>query len=117
MDPGERRGAQRSALARPISPPRATTSIVTPAAARLDFVLRLGPNRGILAEVERGGTVNNHDLKDVWKAHIGLDAQHLFLVVPNSSLRKDGPPREGRSFGSSTVPPASSGTQGARSIS
>lgn len=63
--------------------------------ARPDFVFRLGPKRGILAEVERGGTVNNnHDLKDVWKAHIAPDAQHLFLVVPNSNFREDGSPRE-----------------------
>ena len=54
--------------------------------ARPDFYYRLAPGRGILAEVERGGTTtNNHDLKDVWKAHISPDAQHLFLVVPNAN--------------------------------
>jgi hypothetical protein len=63
--------------------------------ARPDFFFRLAPERGILAEVERGGAVNNnHDLKDVWKAHIAPDAQHLFLVVPNSNFREDGSPRE-----------------------
>ena len=63
--------------------------------ARPDFFFRLGPERGVLAEVERGGAVtNNHDLKDVWKAHISPDSQHLFLVVPNSNFREDGSPRE-----------------------
>ena len=63
--------------------------------ARPDFFYRLDTGRGILAEVERGGTVNNnHDLKDVWKAHIAPDAQHLFLIVPNSNWNKDGTPRE-----------------------
>lgn len=63
--------------------------------ARPDFVYRLADGRGILAEVERGGTVNNnHDLKDMWKAHIAVDAQHLFLVVPNSNWKHDGTPRE-----------------------
>jgi hypothetical protein len=63
--------------------------------ARPDFFLTLSPGRGILAEVERGGTVtNNHDLKDVWKAHIAPNAQHLFLVVPNSNFSGDGSPRE-----------------------
>ena len=63
--------------------------------ARPDFFYRLGPGRGILAEVERGGTVNNnHDLKDVWKAHIAPDAQHLFLIVPNSNWSKAGKARE-----------------------
>lgn len=63
--------------------------------ARPDFYFRLAPGRGVLAEVERGGTVNNnHDLKDVWKAHIAPDAQHLFLVVPNSNWKDDGTPRE-----------------------
>jgi hypothetical protein len=63
--------------------------------ARPDFVFGLGPGRGVLAEVERGGTVtNNHDLKDLWKAHIALDAQHLFLVVPVANVRADGSPRE-----------------------
>lgn len=64
-------------------------------AARPDFIYRLGERRGILAEVERGGTVNNnHDLKDLWKAHIAPDAQHLFLIVPNANWTNDGSPRE-----------------------
>ncbi len=63
--------------------------------ARPDFFYRLSANRGILAEVERGGTVNNnHDLKDLWKAHIAPDAQHLFLVVPNANWTAAGAVRE-----------------------
>jgi hypothetical protein len=43
--------------------------------ARPDFFYRLEPGRGILAEVERGGTTtNNHDLKDLWKARVAPDA-------------------------------------------
>ena len=54
--------------------------------ARPDFYFELAPGRGVLAEVERGGTTaNNHDLKDVWKAHISPVAQHLFLIVPNAN--------------------------------
>ncbi|QAY63504.1 hypothetical protein ET495_09870 [Xylanimonas allomyrinae] len=63
--------------------------------ARPDFFYRLAPGRGIIAEVERGGTTtNNHDLKDVWKAHIAPDAHHLFLVVPRNNWKADGTPRE-----------------------
>lgn len=63
--------------------------------ARPDFVFPLAPGRGVMAEVERGGTVNNnHDLKDMWKAHIASDIQHLFLVVPNSNWKRDGGARE-----------------------
>ena len=63
--------------------------------ARPDFFFRISENRGILAEVERGGTVNNnHDLKDLWKAHISPDAQHLFLVVPNANWTATGGVRE-----------------------
>ena len=62
------------------------TGLVT--RARPDFIFRLSPERGILAEVERGGTTtNNHDLKDLWKTHVAPDAQHLFLIVPNSNWR------------------------------
>src|SRR3954463_1740520 len=43
--------------------------------ARPDFFFALSNGRGILAEVERGGTTtNNHDLKDLWKAHVAPDA-------------------------------------------
>lgn len=64
-------------------------------AARPDFIYRLAPGRGVLAEVERGGTVNNnHDLKDLWKTHIAPDAQHLFLIVPNANWTSDGSPRD-----------------------
>jgi hypothetical protein len=63
--------------------------------ARPDFFFSLGPKRGIIAEVERGGTTtNNHDLKDLWKTHVAPDAQHLFLMVPNHNFRADGQPRE-----------------------
>lgn len=63
--------------------------------ARPDFFYRFSPDRGIIAEVERGGTTtNNHDLKDLWKAHVAPDAQHLFLIVPNNNWKPDGQPRE-----------------------
>ena len=63
--------------------------------ARPDFFYRISPGRGVLAEVERGGaTTNNHDLKDLWKAHVAPDAQHLFLLVPESNWRADGTARE-----------------------
>jgi hypothetical protein len=63
--------------------------------ARPDFYFDLGVRRGILAEVERGGTTtNNHDLKDLWKAHVAPDAHHLFLIVPANNWRADGSPRE-----------------------
>ncbi len=54
--------------------------------ARPDFFFRLGPGRGIIAAVERGGTTtNNPDLTDVWKAHISPDSHHLFLIVPRNN--------------------------------
>lgn len=63
--------------------------------ARPDFYFDLGSRRGILAEVERGGTTtNNHDLKDLWKAHVSPDTHHLFLIVPESNWRADGTARE-----------------------
>ncbi len=63
--------------------------------ARPDFFFELGPGRGIVAEVERGGTTaNNHDLKDLWKAHIAINAQHLFLVVPMALQSESGAVRE-----------------------
>jgi hypothetical protein len=63
--------------------------------ARPDFFYRLSEGRGIIAEVERGGTTtNNHDLKDLWKAHIAPDAHHLFLVVPTNNWKADGTARE-----------------------
>ena len=63
--------------------------------ARPDFIDALGPGRGIIAEVERGGTTtNNHDLEDLWKTHIANDAQHLFLVVPNANWNEAGAARE-----------------------
>ncbi len=63
--------------------------------ARPDFVFRLGEGRGVLAEVERGGTtLNNHDLKDFWKTHLAPDAHHLFLVVPHANWNRAGGRRE-----------------------
>jgi hypothetical protein len=63
--------------------------------ARPDFYYRLAPGRGVLAEVERGGTTtNNHDLKDLWKTHIAPDAQHLFLIVPMANWNAAGVGRE-----------------------
>jgi hypothetical protein len=62
---------------------------------RPDFIFHLDEGRGILAEVERGGTTtNNHDLKDFWKTHIAPDAQHLFLVVPHANWSAVGKARE-----------------------
>lgn len=63
--------------------------------ARPDFYFSLSQGRGVIAEVERGGTTaNNHDLKDLWKAHVALDANHLFLVVPNELFNESGAVRE-----------------------
>ncbi len=63
--------------------------------ARPDFVYSIHEARGIIAEVERGGTTtNNHDLKDFWKVHIATDAQHLFLVVPAANWNAAGQARE-----------------------
>lgn len=63
--------------------------------ARPDFVFQLGPGRGVIAEVERGGAVtNNHDLKDMWKAHVAPDVQHLILIVPFTNWNANGLPRE-----------------------
>ena len=63
--------------------------------ARPDFFYRLSEESGVIAEVERGGTTtNNHDLKDLWKAHISPDARHLFLVVPITNTNEAGRVRE-----------------------
>lgn len=63
--------------------------------ARPDIYFDLGDGRGVLAEVERGGTVtNNHDLKDMWKAHMAAEAHHLFLVVPIANVDNIGQARE-----------------------
>lgn len=62
---------------------------------RPDFYYELHSGGGVIAEVERGGTVtNNHDLKDIWKAHVSSKVQHLFLIVPNSNWKASGLPRE-----------------------
>ena len=63
--------------------------------SRADFAYRLGEGRGVIAEIERGGTTtNNHDLKDFWKVHIAADAHHLFLVVPMANWKESGAARE-----------------------
>lgn len=63
--------------------------------ARPDFYFPLSGSTGIIAEVERGGTTaNNHDLKDLWKTHIAVNANHLFLVVPNELFNEAGDVRE-----------------------
>lgn len=63
--------------------------------ARPDFFFSLGPGRGVIAEVERGGTTtNNHDLKDLWKAHLSPDSHHLFLIVPWNNWKANGSARE-----------------------
>ncbi len=63
--------------------------------ARPDFYYPLAAGTGVIAEVERGGTTaNNHDLKDLWKAHISINANHLFLVVPNELFNENGAVRE-----------------------
>lgn len=63
--------------------------------ARPDFFFELGLGRGVIAEVERGGTTaNNHDLKDLWKTHIAFNAHHLFLVVPMELPDETGHVRE-----------------------
>ena len=63
--------------------------------ARPDFFFPLSDRTGVIAEVERGGTTaNNHDLKDLWKTHIAVNANHLFLVVPNELFNESGAVRE-----------------------
>jgi len=50
---------------------------------RPDYYYKLGINKGILIEVERGKTLtNNMDLLDIWKCHICKEANFLFLIVP-----------------------------------
>src|SRR3712207_4564677 len=49
-------------------------------ALRPDYYLPLG-DTGILMEVERGKTTtNNMDLLDLWKTHLCLEADYLFLM-------------------------------------
>lgn len=53
-------------------------------ALRPDFYLPMGES-GILMEVERGKTTtNNMDLLDMWKCHLCLHADYLFLMVPQA---------------------------------
>lgn len=63
--------------------------------ARPDFFFPLSSGSGVIAEVERGGTTaNNHDLKDLWKTHIAVNAKHLFLIVPQELFNESGAVRE-----------------------
>ncbi len=63
--------------------------------ARADFFYPLSEESGIIAEVERGGTTaNNHDLKDLWKAHLATNVRHLFLIVPRELFNEHGAVRE-----------------------
>lgn len=63
--------------------------------ARPDFYYPLSAASGVIAEVERGPTTaNNHDLKDLWKAHVAVKANHLFLVVPHELFNEAGTVRE-----------------------
>lgn len=56
---------------------------------RPDFFLALETN-GILMEVERGKTTtNNMDLLDLWKTHLCLHADYLFLMVPQALKHND----------------------------
>lgn len=64
-------------------------------AARADFYGTVAAGRGVLVEVERGGVhTNNHDLKDLWKAHLSPEVQHLFLIVPMANWSASGRARE-----------------------
>jgi hypothetical protein len=52
-------------------------------ALRPDYYKKLGQNKGVIIEVERGKTIaNNMDMLDIWKCHICEDANYLFLIVP-----------------------------------
>lgn len=54
---------------------------------------------GIILEVERGKTtINNMDLLDFWKAHICVEATHLFLLVPQVLHQNETNPRTTRPF-------------------
>lgn len=57
-------------------------------ALRPDYFLPLD-DTGIILEVERGKTtINNMDLLDFWKCHIGYHAHYLILLVP-TQLRQN----------------------------
>jgi hypothetical protein len=60
------------------------------AALRPDFYRAIGRS-GIIAEVERGKTINNNmDLLDLWKCHICPIAHFLFLIVPEARPSEGG---------------------------
>jgi hypothetical protein len=48
-----------------------------------------GQGKGIILEVERGKTLkNNMDILDLWKCHICVHANFLFLIVPVINQRQ-----------------------------
>jgi hypothetical protein len=58
---------------------------------RPDFFRKTSSGGGVLMEVERGKTIaNNMDLLDVWKTHLCVDANHLFLIVPQVRVTERG---------------------------
>lgn len=60
------------------------------AALRPDFYRPIGKT-GIIAEVERGKTINNNmDLLDIWKCHLCESAEFLFLIVPMERFSERG---------------------------
>jgi hypothetical protein len=57
-------------------------------ALRPDYYKKISVNSGIILEVERGKTLmNNMDMLDVWKCHICVEANYLFLIVPKNIKR------------------------------
>ena len=60
-------------------------------ALRPDYYKKIGQNKGIIMEVERGKTIsNNMDMLDIWKCHICEEANYLFLIVPQIRQTKKG---------------------------
>jgi hypothetical protein len=57
---------------------------------RPDYYARVA-SAGVLMEVERGKIIaNNMDMVDLWKCHLCLDADYLFLIVPQVRHRENG---------------------------
>jgi hypothetical protein len=66
-------------------------SNVKSAGIRPDFFRKTASGGGVLMEVERGKTIaNNMDLLDVWKTHLCVEANHLFLMVPQVRVTERG---------------------------
>jgi hypothetical protein len=60
-------------------------------ALRPDYYKKIGQNKGIIIEVERGKTIaNNMDMLDIWKCHICEEANYLFLIIPQIRQTKKG---------------------------